>query len=215
MDETHAEEEDLAMTGDGFWKRATATSVYGLRITLRDTHPPIWRAVEVTGGTTLHKLHWIFQLTMGWTNSHLHQFLIGNETYGQREFDDDPPPDLRNEHEAGLVDVLWRPSAVFVYEYDFGDSWEHDVLVEGIYPRSAGKKYPICIEGERACPPEDCGGVHGFYEMLESIEDPRHPEHEDVLTWLGGGFDPDAFDLAEVNRALRRLRGRRSLDPLD
>jgi hypothetical protein len=190
---------------------ANQRSIYQLRILLRDSRPSIFRRVEVTADTTLHKLHWVVQLAMGWTNSHLHQFIIGNLRYSQPEFDEGELGTL-DECTVRLRDVVWEPRSVFVYEYDFGDSWEHDILVEGIYPRQPDQRYPRCIEGKRACPPEDCGGIDGYRRLRKAIRDPGHGEHDEYLTWLGGSFDPDAFDLKAVNDSLRRLWNRHSLD---
>jgi hypothetical protein len=94
----------------------------------------------------------------------------------------------------------------FRYEYDFGDGWDHELLIEKILPPEAGKRYPVCLAGKRACPPEDCGGIWGYVGFLEAIHDPQHPEHEEMLEWVGGEFDPDAFDLDEVNTALQSLK---------
>lgn len=186
-------------------------SVYQLRISLRDSHPLIYRTVEVVADTTLHKLHWVVQLAMGWTNSHLHQFIIGNLRYSQPEFDEGELGTL-DERAVRLRDVVWEPRSVFVYEYDFGDGWEHDILLEGIFPRQSDQRYPRCLAGKRACPPEDCGGIHRYEELLKAIRNPRHSEHDEYMTWLGGRFDPEEFDLEAVNRSLRQLWNRNSLD---
>jgi hypothetical protein len=100
----------------------------------------------------------------------------------------------------------WCEKDKCLYEYDFGDSWEHEVLVEKILPREQGKRYPVCLTGKRACPPEDCGGIWGYAEFLEAINDPQHPEHEEMREWVGGEFDAEAFDPDEVNRELQRLK---------
>ena len=193
-------------------QRVTQKSVYQLRIALRDAHPLIYRTVQVAADTTLHKLHWIIQEAMGWTNSHLHLFVIGNLRYSQPEFDEGELGTV-DERTTRLRDVVWLPRSVFVYEYDFGDDWQHDIVVEAIYPeRQPGVRYPRCIDGERACPPEDCGGIGGYEEMLEALNDRRHPEHEQITTWLGGDFNPEAFDLTVTNARLRKLWNRSSLD---
>lgn len=194
------------------WRpRVNQRSVYQLRVALRDSQPLIWRTVEVLADTTLHKLHWVVQLAMGWTNSHLHQFIIGNLRYSQPEFDEGELGTL-DERAVRLRDVLWEPRSVFVYEYDFGDSWEHDILIKAIYERQPGTRYPRCLNGARACPPEDCGGVHRYEELQQAMRNPRHPEYDEYATWLGGPFDPEKFDLDAINRDLRRLWSRNSLD---
>jgi hypothetical protein len=179
-------------------------SVYQIKVTLRDSHPPIWRRVQLSGDTTLEELHHIIQVVMDWENYHMHQFIAGDRSYG---LDEDFMPDPESERSATLQEVAPRPKDRLLYEYDFGDSWEHDVLVEKVLQPEEGVRYPVCVKGKRAAPPEDCGGIWGYYGMLEAIEDEDHPDHEDMLEWIGGGdFDPEAFDLDEVNRRLEALR---------
>jgi hypothetical protein len=104
-----------------------------------------------------------------------------------------------------LQQVVSRVKDKLIYEYDFGDSWEHELLIEKILPPEAGKRYPVCLTGKRACPPEDCGGIWGYASFLEAIQDPQHPEHEEMVEWVGGKFNPEAFDLDEVNREIQNL----------
>jgi DNA invertase Pin-like site-specific DNA recombinase len=185
-------------------KQSTPQTIYQLKITLKDIRPPIWRRVQVTSERTLGKLHQIIQESMGWTNSHLHTFLIGGVEYGQ------PMPeydfDVRNEQRVKLSQIVTGEKFKFLYIYDMGDSWEHEVLVEKVLPADPQVRYPICLTGKRACPPEDCGGVGGYALFLEAIQDPEHPEHESLLEWVGGEFDPEAFDVDAVNRMLRQVR---------
>ncbi len=177
--------------------------VYQLKVSLRGIKPPIWRRVQVPGDITLAKLHRVLQIVMGWTNSHLHRFSIGGMDYAE------PDPDgflnVQSDRRARLDNVA-RAKQKFEYEYDFGDSWEHDIVVEKILQPEAGASSPVCLAGERACPPEDCGGVWGYQEFLEAVMNPAHREHEAMLTWVGGRFDPEAFDQGAVNASLRRLR---------
>jgi hypothetical protein len=148
-------------------------------------------------------LHDIIQVVMGWTNSHLHQFIIGEAYFGPPDpYYDDLP--MSDETELKLSRITRNEGSAFLYEYDFGDSWTHELLIEKIVSPEEST-YPVCLAGERACPPEDVGGVWGYGGFLEAIRDPDHPEHEDYLHWIGGEFDPEAFDLAGVNAALRRL----------
>lgn len=153
----------------------------------------------------MHKLHLILQEVMGWTNSHLYQFVVGGTYFGEPDPDDFY--EVRSSRRAKLAHVASRPGARFVYEYDFGDDWKHDILVEKILPAQAATRYPVCLAGRRASSPEDCGGMWGYEELLEAIRDPHHEEHEQMLMWPGGSFDSEAFELEGINRALRRIRG--------
>jgi hypothetical protein len=188
-------------------KRSNEASVYQLKITLLDSKPPIWRRMLVTSDTTLHKLHGIIQETMGWTNSHLHQFILNEEYYSQPEFGlAEEGFEVKNEKSAKLGRLNLIEESRFIYEYDFGDSWHHEIVVEKLLQPDAKMTYPVCIAGKRACPPEDCGGVWGYENFLDAIRRKSHPEHEETLTWIGGTFDSEAFDLNRVNQALRRFR---------
>jgi hypothetical protein len=178
--------------------------VYQLKVTLKGTKPPIWRRIQVTGDTSLLKLHQILQIVMGWYDSHLHQFIVGGTYYGIP--DPDFPYDIKSEKRATLSHVVSQEKAKFIYEYDFGDSWEHEIVVEKILQPEAGTHYPVCLAGKRAGPPEDCGGVWGYYEFLEALHNSKHPEHEEMREWIGGEFDPDAFEVDEINRALKSIR---------
>jgi Plasmid pRiA4b ORF-3-like protein len=178
--------------------------VYQLKITLKDGKPPIWRRVEVADDITLARLHHIVQVAMGWTDSHLHMFSLGRTSYGVP--DPDYNEDVRDERRYKLNQLLTAPKQKLSYEYDFGDSWTHELLLEQVREPEPGATYPRCITGKRACPPEDCGGVWGYAEFLEAIADPEHPEHDELLEWVGGEFDPAAFDVDEVNAGLRGLR---------
>ena len=177
--------------------------IYQLKITLQGVNPPIWRRIQVRGDTSLDKLHDTIQVVMGWTDSHLHQFIVGEAYFGAPEpYYDDLP--MSDETEFKLRRITRNEGSAFIYEYDFGDRWAHELLVEKILPPEESK-YPVCLAGERACPPEDVGGVWGYEGFLEAIRDHDHPEHEDYLEWIGGEFDPEAFDLEAVNAALRRI----------
>jgi len=141
---------------------------------------------------------------MGWADYHLHQFIVGRTYYGV------PHPDygfdMRNEKRVKLNQIVAGEGFKFRYEYDFGDGWLHNLLVEKVLPPQPGQQYPVCIKGKRACPPEGVGGVWGYYGFLEAIQNPNHPEHEGYLEWVGDEFDPEEFDLDAVNEALRALR---------
>jgi hypothetical protein len=178
-------------------------TVYQLKVTLLDIRPPIWRRLLVPASYSLGELHDIIQAAMGWTNSHLHQFIVGEEYYGVPHSDYEGYVDMQDEHLVSLGEVIAGQGFRFRYEYDFGDSWLHEILVEEVKPADPVRRYPACTGGRRACPPEDVGGTHGYQLFLEAIRSPRHPEHEEMLDWVGGSFDPEAFDLQEANEALR------------
>ena len=184
-----------------------AKTVYQFKITLLETKPPIWRRIQVEN-CTLDKLHEHIQTAMGWTNSHLHQFKIGEQVYGDPELLDDDVDriDFEDSTKTRLSDLIpngCKPFS-FEYEYDFGDSWNHKIAFEGCPTPEKGVKYPICLEGERACPPEDVGGVGGYYEFLEAIADLSHEEHESFLRWSGGKFDAEAFDPKKATKRMAK-----------
>ncbi len=183
--------------------------IYQIKVTLNDIRPPIWRGILVSSNTNLHKLHDILQIVMGWHDSHLHQFTISGEHYGDPENDEGGEFGIQPEARFKLSQVVQGAGSRFQYEYDFGDGWHHTVLVESVQPPQPGEHYPRCMNGKRACPPEDIGGAWGYPQFLEAIADPGHSEHDETLMWVGGEFDPEAFDLEEVNASLRRMgRGR-------
>jgi hypothetical protein len=174
-----------------------------LRIQLDGVRPAIWRRVLVPGIIRLGKLHDILQIAMGWEDSHLHCFEIGGERYGTQ--DDEHPLEEIDENDVYILEAL-GDTGRFVYEYDYGDGWEHKIVVEAMSTTPAALKFAVCLDGKNACPPEDCGGVYGYGHLLHVLADPSHEEHEDLMTWMGGPFDPTAFDLAAINAELQRLR---------
>lgn len=186
-------------------KRAKSGTVHQLKVSLRGSKPPIWRRIQVASGTRLDELHKILQIVMGWEDYHLHQFITGKrphlEFYGSAENDDGS--EMADETEYTVAQIAPREKAKFVYEYDFGDSWEHEIVVEKILPQAPDSEYPLCLAGKCACPPEDVGGVWGYGEFLEILSNPKHPEYEERLEWLGGEFDPEYFEVEEVNDLLR------------
>ena len=178
---------------------AKSEIVFQLKVTLRGIRPPIWRRVLVPSDLTLLQLHDVLQVLMGWTDSHLHQFEAAGNFYGT------PDPELeverKNERKIRLNEVLHHPKDRMAYEYDFGDSWEHELVLEKIVPRAPKVRYPVVTGGKRACPPEDVGGVWGYGHLLEAVSDSQHPDHEDMVEWSGEGFNPEAFDVGAANRA--------------
>ena len=179
--------------------------LYQFKITLKGIKPAIWRRIQVKD-CTLDKLHEHIQTAMGWTNSHLHQFEIGGVRYGDPELiyegweDEEPPVNSLRTKVSKIVPADGKRFR-FKYEYDFGDGWEHEVLFEGFLPAEKGIRYPLCVEGERACPPEDVGGIYGYADYLEAMADPKHEEHESFMEW-SGPFDPEAFDARAASRAM-------------
>jgi len=182
-------------------------SVYQLKITLRDTHPPIWRRVLVPGHFTLGDLHWVIQVAMGWTNSHLHHFRVGETFYSlPTPYTDWEDANEKDSTDMRLDTIAPEAKVKFIYEYDFGDSWEHEILVEKIFPPDPKLKSPVCLKGARACPPEDVGGVWGYAEFLRAIKNPKHKEHRMYMDWSGGDFDPVVFDLDATNKLLKKIK---------
>lgn len=187
--------------------------IFQLRVTLVGIEPPVWRRLLVPQDLTLPRLHAVLQVVMGWTNSHLHQFKVGDAYFAEPHEEFEPGPiDYRR---VTLNQIAPHRGSMCVYEYDFGDGWEHRVEVEDELPvKTVSGQVPRCLGGERACPPEDCGGPHGYAEFLDAIGDPKHPEHDGYVEWAGPDFDPESFDIEGMNRALARyalrsLAGRR------
>ena len=178
-----------------------AKTVYQLKVTLAGSNPEIWRRIVVNPGIWLVSFHRILQTTMGWTNSHLHLFHDGTSEYVPREFETEDTLDSRG---VKLKQILNSENPSILYEYDFGDGWAHKIELEKVTDEGDNGKVPRCIEGERACPPEDCGGLPGYDEVRKIISNPAHAEYEETLQWLGGNFDPEQFSLDEVNELLRR-----------
>jgi hypothetical protein len=190
----------LADTGGG-------TPLYRLKITLRDCEPPIWRRIVVRADMKLDRLHRVIQTAMGWSDCHLHQFIAGGVFYGvpDRERDDFGTETL-NEKQYTVADLAPMPKKKFIYEYDFGDSWEHEILVEKALPLDAAFKHPVCVAGANACPPEDCGGIPGYYDLLAALADPKHEQHEEMKEWVGGAWDSTRFSLEDANAGLKRIK---------
>ena len=174
-------------------------------MTLIDSDPLVWHRLIMPSATTLGKLHRVLQAAVGWTDRHLHHFVAGDTVYGDPDLVIDDPPQERRRR-ARLGQVAPRVGAVIRYQYDFGDGWDHLIIVEGLRWHDAGVKGTTCLAGGGARPPEDCGGIGGYAGLLATLRRGRGSEYRELLAWLGGPFDPAAFDLAATNRALRRLR---------
>jgi len=190
--------------------------VYRIKVTLTESSPEIWRRIDVLDSMTLLQLHEVLQIVMGWEDYHLHEFTVGGRHYGNVALEDDPVPKLLDGRTAKLKQIVpVQPGTRFRYLYDFGDSWHHELLVEGVLLADSGTDYPHCSAGERRGPPEDVGGVSGYERYLNILADPDHEEHEDMLSWRGK-FDPEAFSVDQVNAKLRkrfRSRPRKSVAP--
>ena len=190
-------------------KTAEPKQVYQLKITLKGSRPPIWRRVLVPEHFTLGDLHDIIQTVMPWYDGHLHEFEIGGVTYGVPDTDSFFDigsffgDDTLDEEEVELRRVIKPATKRFKYTYDFGDDWEHVIEVEKILPAEEGVYYPVCLKGAKAAPPEDVGGLWGYYNLLEIQSNPDNPEYDDMMEWIGEPVDPDAFDLEAVNRMLQ------------
>ncbi|MBZ0172862.1 MAG: plasmid pRiA4b ORF-3 family protein [Phycisphaerales bacterium] len=180
-------------------------SEYHIKVTLVDSAPAIWRRLVVPGETTLAKLDRILQAAFGWTNSHLHEFIDPQDNrYGTP--DPEWNPDVIDERKRTLAEVCPESGSELLYIYDMGDSWEHLIHVEKI--DSGAKKAPPleCLDGAMNGPPEDCGGVWGYANLIEALGDKNHPEHEDLADWIGGTYDTERFDKAETNTLLKKIR---------
>ena len=183
---------------------------YQLHVILNGSQPGIWRRLQVPGTATLGWFHAVLQVAIGWTNSHLHQFICGEHTYADRQmqldqFEGDPP--VLDEDKFTLAGILKEPHQALVYDYDFGDSWEHIVTLEKVLPSDASTdRAAVCLGGARACPPEDCGGIGGYAELLKALKNKKHPEHKSMKEWLGRQVDSECFDVAKTNHWLSKLK---------
>jgi hypothetical protein len=180
--------------------------IYQIKVGLLEVNPLIWRRFLVPANVTLHRLHLVLQDVMDWQNYHLYRFKIGQKEYSIPNPDNDfYELDFKNSYRARLRNLIKEEGSIFLYVYDFGDGWEHQLLIEDIFDRDPEKKYPICIGGENASPREDSGGPYGYMEILEIIKNPYHEEFHSTRTWLGKKFDPYKFDLKLANLRLSRM----------
>jgi hypothetical protein len=174
-----------------------AGGVFQLKVTLRDTKPAVWRRVLVEGSSTLDHVHEVIQAAFGWWNYHLHDFEIDGSKHGVPDPDDDDWGVPTTDESGVRLDSIAGPGSRFLYRYDFGDNWRHDVVVETVLPTDELMVVPACVDGRRACPPEDCGGTGGYEDLLKILADPRHPEYRERHEWMGRDYDPAAFDPSE------------------
>lgn len=187
--------------------KATTATVFQFKITLKNIEPPIWRRIQVKD-CTLDNLHEDIQTAMGWTNSHLHQFEIAGVRHGDPEllcedWQDEIQPVNSLRTKVSKIVPKDGKRFQFDYEYDFGDGWEHEILFEGRLKAEKGTRYPLCLEGQRACPPEDVGGPFGYADYLEAMADPKHERHKEFMKW-SGSFDPEAFDAEATTKNMRQ-----------
>jgi len=192
----------VTAAGDGQPHELSLT-VHELRVTLLDVSPPVWRLVRVPSALPLSTVHAILQIALGWEDRHLHEWRVGDVTYGLPD-EDSWGEELADESAALLADVA-PPDSVLHYDYDFGDGWEHLVEVAAVRPYNANVPPVACIAGERACPPEDCGGPRGYERLVDALRDPEDPDHDAVLEEVGDRWDPDEFDVSSVNHRLEQL----------
>ena len=187
--------------------KADPNILFQFKITLIDSRPPIWRRIQVADGN-LDKLHEHIQTSMGWTNSHLHHFRVGEQLYGDPMLLHETMNEMNYKASTRTKISKIVPKAAkgfsVVYEYDFGDGWEHEVLFEGCPKKEPGKKYPLCLDGERACPPEDVGGIGGYEDFLEAIGNKKHEEREVMFEWVDGWFDPEEFDPVVATKSMMK-----------
>ena len=181
-----------------------------IRIELQEVEPKVWRRVDVPLSSTLAVLHEIIQASFGWHDYHLHEFEIGERVYGEPHEDDQLfGHKVYRAAAIRLKTLLERGVERFLYRYDFGDGWEHEMTIEGVRDGEADIAYPAFVDGARRCPPEDSGGPHGFTNFLEAVLDPNHEEHEAMVEWHGGPFDPEDIDERQVRLLLGMIAARR------
>lgn len=181
---------------------ATATT-YQLKVTIAGTKPPVWRRFRVPGKLTLGELHSILQIAFEWTDTHLHEFVIGKNRYGSTggafgDFDDEE----RLDEDKTRLEQALKATKKFRYIYDFGDDWIHEIAVEKAEPAKPEETGPVCLDGKRHGPPEDCGGPWGYSELLDAISDPTDERHTETVAWVGRDFDPEDFSVTALNRLL-------------
>jgi hypothetical protein len=179
------------------------SQILQFKITLKHIEPKIWRRFLVRDTITFADMHHIIQTVMGWEDDHLHQFALSKYDYignvGQM------PGEVEDERKIPVKKIFGAPKVKITYEYDFGDGWEHELILEKILEEEKGMKYPHCVKGENSCPPEDCGGPWGFADMMEKLKAADSEEKEELLEWLGDDYDPSSFDLVDINKQLSRF----------
>ena len=191
--------------------------VFQFKISLQEIEPLIWRRIQISDLCTFWSLHVVIQDALGWQDYHLHEFTVidplDSSTIKIGIPSDEDPDEYRPLAGWELkVAPFLEKNSTMLYEYDFGDSWQHTIKFEGKFDKEPGNKYPICLGGQRSCPPEDVGGSHGYAMFLKSIKDKKHPEHKNNLRWIGGRFDPEHFNIAEIKFSNPSYRLNRMMD---
>ena len=179
-------------------------NIYRVHISLREIDPPIWRRLELSSRTTLKQFHRMLQIAMGWENSHLHEYIVDGQRYGTPDYLYDEPGEVVAETGIRLERVLPELSATMLYLYDFGDYWEHEIRLEAAFVADSFATYPRLVGGARSCPPEDCGGVRGYANLLEILLDPEHEDFEQMRTWVGPRFNAEVFSVTAINQRLQK-----------
>lgn len=180
--------------------------IFQLKISLAFSNPLIWRRIQVPGETSLGRLHDILQLCMGWSDLHVHRFLVGKVFYAPSDGVDILETGERDESEFRLAMLETDMKWVFTYIYDFGDGWEHEIELEETLPGGKKRTHPVLLAGEGACPPENVGGIPGFEEFLTIINSPRHAQHKRIAEWYGANrFDPTHLDMKKINAVLKKM----------
>jgi len=187
-------------------RKKLAKELYQIHISMKWIKPKIWRRVLIPADMKLEDLHRVIQAVIGWTNSHLHQFAKDGQFY-RKKMDDDFKWGYTGEidyENIRVSDLISAEKDSMVYEYDFGDGWVHNILLEKIVPNNEGIINPVCLAGKRNCPPEDCGGPPGYEDILEALKHPDDEEYEELLEWVGEEYDPEEFNIEEVNEFLKK-----------
>lgn len=181
--------------------------VLQIKISLDRTNPLIWRDILVKKNISFYRLHQIIQLTMGWTNSHLFEFSIEGYSIGEiyEDLEMLGTSDILNARETFLKDLLDEKGEEFKYTYDFGDNWVHTIRVSQYDMEKQPQQVPVCTAGAFQCPPEDCGSISGYYDLIKVLSDKKHPEYKDTKIWVGNKFDSLKFDLIKINNKLKNI----------
>jgi hypothetical protein len=173
--------------------------LHHIKVTLSGIKPPVWRLMLLSPEITLGMLHRILQAVIGWEDAHMHRFVQDGRKYSDLRFELD---DILDERKVLLGSLLAEPGSRLVYEYDFGDNWQHELLCEEFVELDVQAPYAICTDGARACPPEDCGGPHLYDDLLRVLKNPKHRDYKEMKDWVGGSFDPEAFNIEAINKRL-------------
>jgi len=181
-----------------------AGTVYQLKVTVEGSDPPIWRRLLVPADVSLVTLHRIVQGAMGWNDSHLHQFILGDRRFSDPRIDESGDLKFEDERKSFLSEVV-GVGETLQYQYDFGHGWVHEIVVEESQPPDRRLRHPACIGGARACPPDDVGGMAGYEELLVALAHPDHPQHDESHSRIGREFDPERFDVNAANQVLRAM----------